>query len=375
MRAKIMVVVLNVAIVLSLAAQGVGTSEAPTFSWGLDTIKVDWWGIVPTGPVLKFGYGSFGFLPGLRSDLQAKAGLGYESYSLFRGENSRDPVFTNQATLTAIQKPDAEMELGFRQGILPLDAKRDLLSAFIYANGRVSKYFGTPISGGTSFSDRYEELMASFLGGLKLDDSKVSPNGVMVGHVALFEAEWGPSFLSAQGTDFARAGIRALDYLPLFDLGGDRNLLSGYLVLGASAKYADGGNLPIFVLEGTDVRGYQLGLDSKLRAWGTVEARFNLPSAWGRSDILPVLFFFVDGGWYQGFANLLPGSSWVDAGGPLASVGGGLGVNVFNFATPYVAIGFPLISQDSKGHQLLGATPYTLSFGFSLHPEDVFDWL
>ncbi|HUX40696.1 MAG TPA: hypothetical protein VMV83_05965 [Rectinemataceae bacterium] len=373
MRGKVMALALAAVFTLGLAAQETKAPVDPTFSWGLDNIKVDWWGIVPTGPVLKFGYGSLGLVPGLRSDILAKAGVGYESYSIFRDENTRDPIFKKDAP--AIEKPDGQIELGFRQGLLPLDAKRDLLSAFAYVNGRASKYFGTPLAAGTSFDDRYDEAMASFLGGLKLNDSEASPNGVMSGSNILFEAEWGPSFLSVQGTDFARAGLRALQYIPVFDLGGDRNLLSGYLVFGASVKYADGAKEPIFVLEGTDVRGYQIGLDSKLRAWGTVEGRLNLPSALGRSDILPVLFVFADAGWYQGFANLRSASPWADASGPLASVGGGLGVNVFNFATPYVAIGFPLVSQDSTGKTLTTSTPYTLGFGFSLHPEDVFDWL
>ncbi|HUX36448.1 MAG TPA: hypothetical protein VMV44_00980, partial [Rectinemataceae bacterium] len=201
------------------------------------------------------------------------------------------------------------------------------------------------------------------------------PNGVMDGHNLLFEAEWGPSFLSAQNTDFARVGLRGIEYVPVFDLGGDRNLLSGYLVFAASAKYADGANVPLFVLENTDVRGYQIGLDSKLRASATVEGRLNLPSVYGASDILPVLFAFADFGWYQGFADLRAASSWTGASGPLASIGGGLGVGVFGFATPYVAIAFPLLSQDSAGHELFGSTPYTLGFGFSLHVESVFDWL
>jgi len=348
-------------------------TASPSFSWGLSDIKVDWWGIVPTGPVVDFGYGSLGLVPGLRSDALAKAGIGYESYPIYRDELTRDPIF--DSAQTAIEKPDAQFELGLRQGLIPLDSKRDHLTAFIFANGRVSEYFGAPIPGGTTFTDRYEEAMASMLGGLQLDDSATSPSGVMDGHNVLFEAEWGPSFLSAQKTDFARAGLRGIEYVPVFDLGGDRNLLSGYLVFAASVKYCDGSNVPLFALEETDVRGYQIGLDSKLRASATIEGRLNLPSVYGPSDILPVLFVFADVGWYQGFADLNPGSTWANASGPLASVGGGLGASVFSFASPYVYVAVPLISHDSAGHGLFGSTPYTLGFGFLFHVESVFDWL
>lgn len=370
MRAKHLFLPLVLALSLGLAAQETGS---PSLSWGLSDIKVDWWGVVPTGAVLKFRYGSLGFLPGLRSDLVAKAGAGYESFSIYRDENSRDPIFSKDSP--AIEKPDAQVEIGLRQGLLPLNDRRDHLVGFAYLNGRVSKYYGSPIPGGTSFSDRYDEAMGSLLGGLQLDDSAVSPNGVMDGHNLLFEAEWGPSFLSAQGTDFWRAGLSGIEYLPLFDLGGDRNLLSAYLVAVASLKYADGADVPLFVLEPAEVRGYQIGLDSKLRASATLEGRLNLPSVWGASDILPVLFAFVDAGWYQDFADLLPGSTWGGAGGPLASVGGGLAVSVFGFAQPYLSIAFPLLSRDSAGHSLFGTSPYTLGFGFSFHSESVFDWL
>lgn len=371
MRAKSGFLALFACLAVATFAQN---EPAPAFSWGLANIKVDWWGIVPTGPVLKFGYGPFAFATGLRSDFVAKLGVGYESFSIYRDENSRDPILS--ADSPAIEKPDAQLELGFRQGILPLDSKRDHLVGFGYVNSRVSKNFGPVIPGGTSFSDRYDEAMASVLGGLQLNNSATSPNGMMDGHNVLFEAEWGPSFLSYQGTDFWRAGLRGIEYVPLFDLGGDRNLLSAYLVLAASAKYADGANLPLFVLESTDVRGYQIGLDSKFRASGTVEGRLNLPSLLGASDILPVLFAFVDGGWYQGFADVKAGSTWADAGGPLLSAGGGLAVSVFGFAQPYVSLAVPILTtMDSAGHPLAGSTAYTLGFGFSFHPESVFDWL
>ncbi|MEI6875013.1 MAG: hypothetical protein WCL50_07770 [Spirochaetota bacterium] len=345
-----------------LAEEPVQTARPPEFSFGLKDIKVDWFGLVPTGPVVKFAYGSLGLVPGLRSDFEGKLGFGYESIMNPRNDANGDPILW--ADRHGVEMPDAQIELGFRQGILPLEEKRDELSAYASLHGRVAHNFGA--SWASTLGDRNDELMGSLVGGLKFSNFTKNAHGQFDGHVAYLEGELGPSFLSVQGTDFWRAKAEWVEYVPLFDLEGERNLLSSYLVFRANAKYIAGSKVPLFMLEESDVRGYPYALDTKLRASGTVEARFDLPSLLGASDIFPIAFAFVDGGWYSGYNNLPAGSAYANSSGPLASVGAGMAVDVFGFARPVFSVGMPLLDQDSQGIKIIGGRNFWMDFGFDL---------
>ncbi len=345
-----------------LGAQTEGQSS-PVFSWGLDDIKTNWFA-VPTGPILVFGYGSLDLFPGLRTDFEGKVGVGYENFGISRDEATGDPRGLG-IDGSSIDMVNGQMELGFRQGLVSLEATRDILSVFASVHARAANNFGALQTSG--FTDRNRELMGSVIAGLKFANDAKNDHGLRSGFNACVEGEWGPSVLSAQGTDFFRFKAEWLQYLPLFDLPGKKNLLSSYLVLRANAKYIDGSSVPLFMLEGTDVRAYPLKLDTKSRASGTAEIRLDLPSFLGASDIFPILFAFADIGWYSGFNDLPAASAWRDSSGPLGSVGGGFAIDIFGFARPVISIGYAFIDQDSQGIPIVGAKAFWWDIGFDLH--------
>ncbi len=351
--------------ILSLARLGAQTGDqnAPVFSWVLDDIKTNWFA-VPTGPILLFGYGSLALVPGLRTDFEGKVGLGYENFSISRDEATGD-LRGLGIDGSSINMVNGQVELGFRQGLVPLEAKRDILSVFASVHARAANNFGALLT--SSFTDRNRELMGSILAGLKLANDTKNDHGLRSGFNACIEGEWGPPLLSVQGTDFVRLKAEWLQYLPLFDMPGERNLLSSYLVLRASAKYIDGATVPLFMLEGTDVRAYPIKLDTKLRASGTAELRLDLPSFLGACDIFPILFAFVDVGWYSGFNNLPAASAWHASSGPLGSVGGGFAIDIFGFARPVISVGYAFLDQDSQDIPIIGAKAFWWDIGFDLH--------
>jgi hypothetical protein len=353
-----------------LVAQGAGgAGAAPSFTWGLENIKVNWFGIVPTGPILWLRYGSLGLVEGRRSDIEGKFGIGYENFPISRDETTRDPLLPDkveqaQKAEPIVDMPDFQFELGFRQGIIPLEDRRDLLALYTSLHTRFAHNFGQ--SKTSAFPDRNDELMASLVLGLKFANDGRNGHGLRSGYKAFVEGELGPALLSAQRTDFVRLVAEWLQYVPLFDLPGERNVLSSYLALRANAKYIVGNQVPLFMLEATDVRGYPIDLDTQLRASASAEIRLDLPSLLGESSIFPILFAFADAGWYAGWNDLDAGSSWTGSLGPLASVGAGFAIDVFAFARPVVWVGLPLVNADSKGKDIIGTKTVKIGFGFDL---------
>ena len=349
---------------------GVLAAEEPRFNWNLDDIKVNWFA-VPTGPIFKFGFGPLALMPGLHSAFEGKFGAGYENIAVSRSDRSGDPLPLGAPGMSAIDKPDAQWELGFRQGLVPLDEKRDLISVWSSLHGRFEM---NPWAGIVSiYPDRNTAFIHSLLAGATLDDSRRSVHGQLSGTVLGLEGEWGPSFLSLEGTDFWRLKAEATEYLPLFDLPTERNMLSGSLVLRANAKYIEGRQVPIFMLEGTDVRAYPQKLDTKIRAYAAVEPRLNLPSIIGKSDLLPTLFVFCDSGYYRGYNDLPANSAWVDSAsgressGFLLSAGGGLELDAFQLAQLVVSAGIPILDADSLGIPNSNQNAFWWSVDLSMH--------
>jgi len=368
--------VLSLAVIAggTLSAEGPGTP--PAFSVGLHNIKTNWF-IVPTGPILKFGYGSLGLLPGLRSDFEGEFGAGYENFynprfdtdrGAYRG---RDPVPADydpavSGKLPTVDRPNAQLDLGFRQGLIPLEDKRDELSFYVSLHTRVAYNSDSRFDAATSlFPDRNDEAMGSLVAGFEYDNVTKNEHALRKGHEAYLEGEWGPSFLSLEGTDFLRLKAEWVQYLPLFDLAGARNTLSSYLVLRGNAKYITGAQVPLFMLEKTDVRGYPIDLDSRFGASATAELRLDLPSLLGASDIFPLVFAFADAGWFSGFNDLAPGSVWAGEANALASVGGGLALDLFAFARPVISVGIPLI--DDLARRLVADKNFWWKIEFDLH--------
>ncbi len=103
------------------------------------------------------------------------------------------------------------------------------------------------------------------------------------------------------------------------------------------------GNVPIPLLEPTEVRGYHRLLDTKFRSVATSELRVGLPSLWGAHDLVPVVFAFTEGGWYAGYDQASTASG---RNGWLLSSGAGLGLSLFGFATPTLTVALPWIEES-----------------------------
>jgi len=350
-----------------LAAQVAGSQEAG-FSWSLYNIKVNWF-VVPTGPILKFGYGPWQLLPGLRTDLESELGFGYENFRVYRDDVTGNPQPIGATEMPRTNKPDLQWELGFRQGLIPLEEARDLLSVWGSLNLRAEVNLGTSVA--SIFPDRNSAGMGSLAGGLLLDNTTKTDHKVRDGVQVIAEGEWGPSFLSLQATDFWRLKAEVTEFVPLFDLEGESNLLSAYLVLRANTKYIQGSQVPIFMLEETDVRAYPLRLDTRLRAYATAELRINLPSLLGKADLLPTMFVYSDNGYYSGYNDMSSTSVWKsgtqDSSGPLASVGGGLSLDVLGLASVVVSAGLPLLDNDSLGLPISNNKAFWWTIELGLH--------
>ena len=334
------------------------------FNCWLDDIKVNWY-IVPTGAVFGYSYGSFDFFNELNSRIEGKFAAGYESYGNNRNDITKDPVWWNEAPSDSFGSPNAQWEIGFRQGIIPYSEKKDLLSVLASYHGRVSFNPWEQIE--SAFPDRNHSFINSFLLGMYLDYCEMNSHGQKSGVTSVFEGEVGPAALSYEGTDFWRVKVQLTGYLPVFDIENEKNLFNSYLVGRLNTKYISGSQVPLFMLKSTDVRGYPIALNSKFRAFGAFEARFNLPSFLNESDILPMIFFFTDAGYYSGYNDLDSGSIYSDSSGFLGSFGAGLSIDFFRFAQPYVHIAVPYINRDSTNLNLYDTGSFSVNFGFATY--------
>jgi hypothetical protein len=352
MKRALAVALAVVQVTLCLAA-----GAADDFSVGVAGLRRKWYA-VPTGLDLKATYKGLTLVEGLDTILFAKAGGGYEDRLLFRDPSTGEPYAdrndTSQETQFGYVWADFQWELAFIQGILPKEGGGNLLEAFAYYRGR----FDTMLEGaGTTpaFPDWDGLFYTGFMGGLSWNGLGQDRHGVKSGIYAEASAEWGPGFLNADLADFWRISAEVSGALPLFDLPGERNVLSAYLADFVAADYADGTAIPAYVNQsfggrdlrdslGTCVRGYAFtAYDTKLKAVNNLELRLNGP-AFGSDRLYPVAYAFLDSGYYQGYSGAIAAA---DDSGCLASVGGGFALNILDIAQLGIAVAWPLAEKTS----------------------------
>ena len=345
-------------------SQTTEAAEELKFNVWLDDIKVNWY-VVPTGGVMGYSLGSFDIFEDLTSRIEGKIAAGYESYGNNRNDLTGDPVWWDETSSESFGSPNAQWEVGFRQGIIPLNEDKDMLSALVSYHGRVSFNPWEQIE--SIFPDRNHSFINSFLLGVYLDNTEMNPHGQKSGITSVIEGELGPAVLSYEGTDFWRLKAQVTGYIPMFDLENENNLFNGYLVGRLNAKYIEGEQVPVFMLKGTDVRGYPVAMSTKLRVFSAIEARFNLPSIINESDLLPMIYIFADNGFYYGYNDLVSGSTFSDSYGFLGSFGAGFLLDIYRFAQPYVHIAVPYINSDSASKNLYDTGYFSVSFGFATY--------
>lgn len=319
-------------------------------SFGVEGVRV-FNGFIPSGGDVSLTYTGLDLFEQGVTKLFLKVGGGYEDMSLVRDELTGDPFLADENG-NEYRSPNFQWELAFIQGLARRVDGGNLVEAFAFYRGRYDIYQNTLSD--LVFADVRGLFGTSVMGGVSYDAVVKNGHKQKDGLYAEATAEWGPGFMNAV-TDFWRVSAQARYFLPIYDLpheGG--NLFNVYAGAFAGVDYSDGDSVPIYVNQsfggrslrdslGNCVRGYGWNkYDSALKAVLNAEIRLVGP-ALGLPDIVPVLFFFADGGFYDGFRE---SASYADENGFLASTGAGLAIDVFGFAQLSFIGGVRLVDDD-----------------------------
>lgn len=367
----------RIALPLLLACLGAAAAaEGPSFAFAGPRFNFRVLGGVPlpAGADVRIGY-PLGQTPLGPLEAVLALGAGYESKSLLRDDASGDAIA--DAAKSEYDAPNAQWDLGLVLGLLPGDSgdKAELFAAW---RGRYDLYLNDLSL--DVFPDAGGHFGTAFIAGAAWKDVATDDYRVKSGLAAEASAEWGPSGLSSVAVDYLRLGAKAEAYLPLFSRGKEGlNLFSSYLAGYASVDWAEGRHIPIHVMQsfggrsardglGGSVRGYpSKAWDAAFKAVANLELRLLGPALFGIPWLLPMAYGFADLGLYEG----LPGAatpSQADAGGRLASVGGGFALDLFDFAFAGVKAGLMLPGDDALFPVYLpeGKTAF-FSIEFMLH--------
>jgi hypothetical protein len=314
-------------------------------------------GFIPTGADLSLTWTGWQFGAPADTKLFLKVGGGYEDRDLRRDTLSGNPVAVD-ATIT-YNALNFQWEAALIQGLTRRDDGGNALEAFVFYRGRWDSY-ENPDSLLDRFPDATGLFGTSLMAGLSLDTVATSSHRLKQGLYAEASVEWGPALLNAR-SDFWRASGKLAIFQPLFDLPNDGpNLFGAYLAGFASADYAAGAKVPIYVNTsfggrklrnslGGSVRGYERSsYDSAFKAVANAELRLVGP-ALVIETIVPYLIGFLDAGYYHGFNGasadfVAPGST--DASGTILSTGAALAIDLFGAAQLGATIGLKL-SDDA----------------------------
>ncbi len=334
----------------ALAALGAQEAEAAS-EWRLGFAGVRMLnGIIPTGADLTLSYEGLDFGLGGDTVLFFKAGGGYQDKLIMRDALGQ-PFYSEDK----YNSPNFQWEAALLQGLALRDDGDNLVELFGFYRGRFDLYQNdAPIA---LFEDAEGLFGSSLMAGISFDSVVTNRHRAKNGVYAELAGEWGPGFINAR-SDFWRISAQARSFLTLVDLpreGG--NLFNMYGALFGGIDYADGASVPIYVNQsfggrdlrdslGESVRGYERNsYDSSFKAVANAELRLVGP-ALGLEAIVPVLYAFVDGGYYRGFTEA---AGYAEEAGFLASAGGGLAFDLFGFAQLGAFAGAKLIEDELYG--------------------------
>jgi hypothetical protein len=356
-------------------------STASKGIWTIDNIEpYTYWldGIVPSGASVDILFNGLRLFHGLDTILETDIGGGWQTNYFYRNPDG-SPYTGPGETPSSFDQAEFLDDFGIRQGLLRDEERdRNLLEVFLFYRLHYDRNF--PTTGGegsllyaSAFPDRQEILANALHAGLAFDT--VSVDVIHKTHSGVYaeaSAEWGPRslFNGIGGADYYRLNATLKGFLPLFALSesaGTRNLLSMYAASYFCADYAGGESVPIFVFESYGGRyprwsnsptiyGLEEGLyGADLKILENLELRI-LGPALGSRDIVPGLFAFLDSAYYDGYF-MDPTDS---PGGYLASGGGGILLDFFNFADLNAYFAYPILGKRVDGRA------YAIGFGFSM---------
>lgn len=336
-------------------------------------------GVIPGGLDLSLTYYGLSLSDEADTKLFLKGGGGYENASLLRDPLTGDP-WLSTVKGNEYYMANFQWELAFIQGFSRRADGVNLLEAFLFYRGRYDRYLNELST--AIFPDARELFGTSFMAGISYDSRVQSRHRAKEGLYAEASAEWGPGFLNT--TDFWRVSGQLRGFLPVLDLpteGG--NLFNIYLAGFLGADYAAGAKVPVYVNQsfggrslrdslGNSVRGYfHPKYDTALKTAASAEVRLVGPSPsllWPSVELIekvvPYLFGFADAGYYAGFNGA--STAYANASGFLASVGGGLALDLIGFAQASVIAGVRLV-DDAAVPYLYDPENYFFAVKFFLH--------
>lgn len=265
------------------------------------------------------------------------AGGGWEDLSLGRDAETGmilKPSAARPDPVVSHPFPNAAATLGFTHNL-------ESVQAWVLAGAWGHGDFGTGVPS-ELFPDLDGNTFGFFRTGATYDGRREGPRGVLEGAAWEAYAEWGPPWMAVRATDYVKVNLSSALLVPLWNLEAPDPLFAGTLALRANAGWIDGDQVPIPLLEGTEVRGYHELFDTRFRSVFSSELRLSLPSLWGDHDLVPVVLAFTEAGRYWGYADTLDDP---DASGWLASTGVGAGLNIFGKVTPTLQLVLPLVGE------------------------------
>ncbi|HOX92639.1 MAG TPA: BamA/TamA family outer membrane protein [Spirochaetales bacterium] len=309
----------------------------------------------PSGADFKLSYSGLDFGLDGNTELVLVAGGGYQEITFPRDPANGNTVLAEQ--FASFPSPNFQWDLGLVQGLARRPNGANLVELFLFYRGRLDLY-NNDLSA-TVFADMQGLFGTSFLTGASFSTVSRSVHRLRSGLFVEGSAEWAPAFLNAK-SDFWRVSGQARAYVPLFDLPNDgKNLLSMYIAAFLGADYADGASVPLYVQRsfggrylrgslGDSIRGYaHSSFDTSFKLASSLELRLLGPALFLPS-IVPFLYGFVDAGYLSGYWGT---SRDATVSGSLASAGGAIGVDLFDFAQLHFIMGSRLIDDGVYGLQ------------------------
>ncbi|MDP3179969.1 MAG: hypothetical protein Q8M76_18805 [Spirochaetaceae bacterium] len=288
-------------------------------------------------------------------------GAGYQDRYLLRDAATGDPIAAqnedNEGSVyapgrNAFHSPNAQWDLGLVAALPPGDGR---LLAFAYWRGRLDANLNDLPT--LVFRDVQGLFGNSLFVGAAWDDVRTDGRRVKAGRFAEASAEWAPPGLASAEVDYLRLDLQCRAFVPLFTRGdGDLNLVSSYLALLAQADWTTGSAMPLHVFQyfggraarkglGGSVRGYpSQAWDAAFKAVANMEVRVLGPAFFGLPWAMPLAYGFLDAGLYSGLPGA--GADRASAAGFVASTGGGIALNLLDFAQAGFMAGILLPGDD-----------------------------
>jgi hypothetical protein len=310
---------------------------------------------VPAGADLEFHFPLSG---GLLFSLRAAGG--YEDRLILRDDTNGSPIakpasFNAGSQTSWFDWPNAEIDSGLIYRLPGPTAAGIKTEVFGLGRGRWES--NSPGLSTAYFPDAQGLLAFSFIGGIGADAVVKKPSRMMSGWAGEVSFEASPSFLALSGgTDFTRFSGFLKGYLPLYSSGADD--LKAFSLYGAAyltGDYAMGSKIPLYVLTsfggralrdglGDSIRGYQgWGYEATTKAEASFDLRLVGPSLFKVAGLRPMAYLFGDAGY---FAGLYDCPSIADKDGLIFSAGGGLALDILDFAYLGLRAGYKFPVDD-----------------------------